>query len=284
MTTRPFIAVLLAAPLMLLAACSAAPADEADGSSADALTGGSINEGQKLITTARVNFREHPSSAASVQIYDTLDAGVTVTAVEGGLPENGFYHVEYDGQEGWVFGSYLRPASSSGSSGGTTRGTTGANSGPWSCGGRANLKRPTNGAYSAITSFGCYVDANGNSHGDVDDNCLPFCIAEAKSAGLCKSGESGKACEQRVGWFIANKDQWGCMARVRVTNTANGKSAVAVVLDQGPACSIERQINSHVLDASGLLTRYLFGEEKSPKERGKVKVEAVPANTKLGPG
>jgi Bacterial SH3 domain len=282
---RSLLTALLAAPLLMAAACSAAPPDDEGASSADALSSGtSVTEGQKLTTTARVNIREGASTSDA--IIDTLDSGVTVTALEDGPATNGFYHVDADGQEGWVYGAYLRASGgSTGSSSGGTSGTTpkGADEGPWSCGGRVNVKKPVGGQYSAITSFGCYVDSSGRAQGDVDDNCLPYCIDSARSSGLCKSSDTGKACEQRVGWFIANKDQWGCMARVRVTNTATGKSAIAVVLDQGPSCYIERSISSSVLDASGLLTRYLFGEDKSPKERGRVTVEAVAAGTKLGP-
>src|SRR4051812_34856867 len=180
---RSLLTALLAAPLLMVAACSAAPADDGE-SSADALSSGSsVTEGQTLTTTARVNIREGAST--SDDIIDTLDSGVTVTALEDGPATNGFFHVDADGQEGWVYGAYLRASggstSSSSSSSGSSSGSTpkGADEGPWSCGGRANVKKPIGGNYAAITSFGCYVDANGTSHGDVDDNCLPYCIDSA---------------------------------------------------------------------------------------------------------
>jgi 3D (Asp-Asp-Asp) domain-containing protein len=125
-------ALLLAAPLLMLAGCSAAPADDGE-SSADALSSGaSVTEGQTLTTTSRVNIREGASTSDAV--IDTLDVGVTVTALEDGPPTNGFYHVDADGQEGWVYGAYLR---ASGSSGGSTGGgsTGGGSTGGGSTGG-----------------------------------------------------------------------------------------------------------------------------------------------------
>jgi len=275
MTNVRLLAALVVAPLLMLACSSAPPADEEGGSTADAITG-AVKKDQKLVTTGRANFREKPSKATSVKVIELLDAGVTVTAIDDGLPENGFYHVAHEGDEGWISSPLLRAVANGGTSG--TGGT-----GPWSCDGRANTKRPSQGAYAAITSFGCWLDANGASRGDAKDNCIPFCIDEAKAAGVCKSGQTGKQCEQSVGWFVAGKDQYPCMTRLRVTNPANGKSAIAVVLDQGPSCFIEQTISAHVLDASSPLILYLFGEDKSPKERAKVRVEEVPADTKLGP-
>ena len=125
----------------------------------------------------------------------------------------------------------------------------------WSCPGSYGTTKASNGDYY-ITAFGCWKDAAGVSHGDSGDNCIPSCLAQAKSAGLCMPGDTGKQCEERVTWYTADAARFGCLARVKVTNPANGKSVVAVALDFGPACgSVESRVQKAVLDASGRVDR-----------------------------
>src|SRR5262245_7121479 len=44
----------------------------------------------------------------------------------------------------------------------------------WVCTGTAGLSPSPSGNYF-VTSFGCWIDANGNPRGDGDDNCVPWC-------------------------------------------------------------------------------------------------------------
>jgi len=152
----------------------------------------------------------------------------------------------------------------------------------WSCPGSYGTKKAENGDYY-LTAFGCWVDAAGTAHGDSGDNCIPSCLAQAKAAGLCNTGDTGKQCEQRVTWYTADAARFGCLARVRITNPANGKSVVAVALDYGPSCSrVEDTVSKAVLDASGRVDRALFGADQGVSDRSLVHVVEVDPSTPLG--
>jgi hypothetical protein len=152
----------------------------------------------------------------------------------------------------------------------------------WSCPGSYGTKKAENGDYY-LTAFGCWVDAAGTAHGDSGDNCIPSCLAQAKAAGLCNTGDTGKQCEQRVIWYTADAARFGCLARVRITNPANGKSVVAVALDYGPSCSrVEDTVSKAVLDASGRVDRALFGADQGVSDRSLVHVVEVDPSTPLG--
>lgn len=154
---------------------------------------------------------------------------------------------------------------------------------PWTCTGSYGTSKASSGDYY-ITAFGCWKDAAGVSHGDVGDNCIPTCLAQAKAAGLCLPGDTGKNCEEKVTWFTADAARFGCLARLKVTNPANGKSVVAVALDFGPSCSsVEAKVKKEVLDASGRVDRYLFGSDQGVLDRSLVHVTEVAASTPLGP-
>jgi hypothetical protein len=153
----------------------------------------------------------------------------------------------------------------------------------WSCPGSYGTTKARNGDYY-VTAFGCWKDAQGASHGDGQDNCIPSCLAQAKSAGLCLAGDTGKQCEERVTWYTADAARFGCLARLRVTNPANGKSVIAVALDFGPSCSaVESKVQKAVLDASGRVDRQLFGSDQGVLDRSLVHVVEVAASTPLGP-
>jgi hypothetical protein len=154
---------------------------------------------------------------------------------------------------------------------------------PWTCTGSYGTKKASSGDYY-VTAFGCWKDAAGVSHGDAADNCVPTCLAQAKSAGLCLPGDTGKECEERVTWFTADAARFGCLARLKVTNPANGKSVIAVALDFGPSCtSVEAKVQKEVLDASGRVDRALFGSDQGVLDRSLVHVTEVAASTPLGP-
>jgi D-alanyl-D-alanine carboxypeptidase len=151
----------------------------------------------------------------------------------------------------------------------------------WSCGGTWGTTKAANGDYYT-TAFGCWKDANGTSHQDAGDNCIPACLSQAKSSGLC-AGMTGPQCEESVNWYAADAGRFGCLARLRVTNPANGKSVVVVALDYGPNCSIEKQVSHAAIDMSSPANQYLFGSDQGIVDKAKVHVVEVAASTPLGP-
>lgn len=131
------------------------------------------------------------------------------------------------------------------------------------------------------TDFGCSIAPDGSHFSDPTDNCIPGCLARAQQT-IC-AGQSGPACEDTVSWYTADAARFGCMARVQVTNPANGKSAVLLALDYGPGCRVEDGVHHPVVDMSYRAIEYLFGEEHGAADRAKVTVVAVSASTPLGP-
>lgn len=153
---------------------------------------------------------------------------------------------------------------------------------PWSCAGSWGTEKAQDGDYY-LTAFGCWTDASGAAHSDPYDNCIPGCLTKARQAGVCTANEQGPACERRVNWYVADAGRFGCLARLRITNPANQKSVVAVVLDYGPSCSIERSVSKAVLDASSRVDVELFGSEQGASDRALVHVVEVDDATPLGP-
>jgi hypothetical protein len=151
----------------------------------------------------------------------------------------------------------------------------------WSCNETWGKTKAENGDYYA-TAFGCWKDANGVSHSDPGDNCIPACLSQAKSSGLC-ANLTGPQCEEKVHWYAADAGRFGCLARLRVTNPANGKSVVVVALDYGPNCSVEKQVNHAAIDLSYPANDYLFGSAQGIVDKSKVHVVEVASSTPLGP-
>lgn len=152
----------------------------------------------------------------------------------------------------------------------------------WSCTGSYGTTPVDDGDYY-LTSFGCWTDSNGGVHTDPYDNCIPTCLDQARNAGLCAQGDSGPQCEEKIDWFTADGARFGCLARLRVTNPANGKSLIAVALDFGPACSGEQKVQHAVLDASGRVDQYLFGGDQGASDKALVHVVQVDDSYPLGP-
>lgn len=97
--------------------------------------------------------------------------------------------------------------------------------------------KPTTDGVYYVSDFGCSLAADGTHYTDPGDNCIPGCLSHAQQT-IC-AGLSGPACENKVTWYTADAARFGCMGRVQVTNPANGKSAVLLVLDYGPGCRVE---------------------------------------------
>jgi hypothetical protein len=127
-----------------------------------------------------------------------------------------------------------------------------------------------------LTAFGCNPDLP-------DSECAPACLERAKAAGVCARGDDGQSCLARVGFYTADGGRFGCLSRVRVTNPANNKSVVAMVLDMGPSCSVERKAKKAALDASGRVNQQLFGADQGISDRSLVHVVQVDSKTPLGP-
>lgn len=151
-----------------------------------------------------------------------------------------------------------------------------------SCTGTYGKDKAQDGDYY-ITAFGCWVDEAGGKHGDAADNCLPGCFDTLKKMGVCDAASTGRACEEKITWFTADAARFGCGAKIRVTNPANGKAVVAMAIDYGPGCGLENTVKKAVLDSSGRINRHLFGADKGATEKALVHVVEVDASTPLGP-
>lgn len=258
---------LLLAVMLTLGCAASAPdivgVDEEgeDERAAEALTG-NVAVGTSLTTIVDLNLRSAASTSASV--LKVIPEGSSVVVVES-TPSNGFYRVKYAGSTGFSSGKYLRTASTA-----------------FSCTGSWGTTKPADGKYF-ITAFGCWVDAAGKRYGDSGDNCIPGCLSQLRTQGLCSASQTGKQCEEKLTWFTADAGRFGCGTRVKITNPANGKAAVAVAIDYGPACWVERDVKTPIVDASGRVNRYLFGEDKGAVDKAGVRVEVVPSSTPLGP-
>ena len=94
---------------------------------------------------------------------------------------------------------------------------------------------------------------------------------------------SGPDCEESVSWYAADGARFGCLARLKVTNEANGKAVVVVALDYGPACSVEATVKHAAIDLSYPADDYLFGDETGISDKALVHVDVVDPSTPLGP-
>jgi hypothetical protein len=151
----------------------------------------------------------------------------------------------------------------------------------WSCDGKWGTRKAEDGDYYA-TAFGCWKDASGTMHQDPGDNCIPACLSQARSSGLC-ANMTGPTCEATVRWFAADAGRFGCLARLRVSNPENGKSLVVVALDHGPSCAIEKRVSHAAIDLSYPANDYLFGSEQGISDKAKVHVVEVDPGAPLGP-
>jgi hypothetical protein len=146
--------------------------------------------------------------------------------------------------------------------------------------GNTTSEIPDNNLY-ATSWFGCYFKSDGSIYKDPFDNCEFAC----GNKGLCPAGQDGPTCEANLKWFAADADRFGCGARIRLTNCANGKSVVLAVLDRGPNCkSVEQKYGAPVLDMSHDAMTYLFdGKTYGGSDKKGVVVESVDSSTPLGP-
>jgi hypothetical protein len=149
-----------------------------------------------------------------------------------------------------------------------------------SCSGSTSSVQSPTGFY-ATSWFGCYRESDGGIYQDPYDNCEFACGDQ----GLCDSSLSGPECEAELAWFSADRDRFGCGARIRVTNCENGRRVVLVALDAGPNCgSVEQPCGAATLDMSHPAMDYLFeGSFYGACDQQAVLVEEVDSSTQLGP-
>jgi hypothetical protein len=148
------------------------------------------------------------------------------------------------------------------------------------CSGLYNTNPSPTGAYYA-TDFGCSSDPYFTDPGDTCGSAA--CIQSAYDQGICSSSESNASCQRAVNWYAVGGSSYGCGARLEVTNPANGKSVVVMVLDNGPSCTVENDADFWVLDVSYPTIMYLFGSEEGWSDHARIQASVVSSSTPLGP-
>jgi hypothetical protein len=148
------------------------------------------------------------------------------------------------------------------------------------CTGLFNKNPSPTGAYYA-TDFGCSSNPYFTDPGDTCGSAS--CIQSAYDDGVCSSGQSKADCQRAVNWYSVGGASYGCGARLQVTNPANGKSVVVMVLDDGPSCTVENDANFWVLDVSYPTIVYLFGSEQGWGDHARIDAVVVDSSTPLGP-
>jgi CHAP domain len=161
-----------------------------------------------------------------------------------------------------------------------TGSTKSASSGFPGCSGLFNDNPSPTGAYYA-TDFGCSSNPYFTDPGDTCGSAA--CIQSAFDQGVCPDGQSDADCQRAVNWYSVGGASYGCGARLNVTNPANGKSVVVMVLDNGPSCSVENDANFWVLDVSYPTIMYLFGSEEGWSDQALINAVQVDPSTPLGP-
>ena len=123
------------------------------------------------------------------------------------------------------------------------------------------------------TYFGC---SGGQS--DPGDNCIGACSPVSSiltTKGVKKlDTSSGRAYEDSLEYFSANKNQYGCNARLKVTNPITGQAVVVKPTDAGPGCQVQTQ---------GVKFDMSWVAQKAIGNPHIVKVEKVADTTPIGP-
>lgn len=86
-------------------------------------------------------------------------------------------------------------------------------------------------------------------------------------------------------YYAADAQRYNCGTRIAITNPATGKCAVAETDDVGPASWVENAVSMPIIDASPLVSEYLFGVKGAGNtDKLLVHVVVVPSSTPLGAG
>ena len=151
----------------------------------------------------------------------------------------------------------------------------------FSCDEKVGTSQPADGNYY-LTVFGCWESSTG-VRGDPTDNCVPGGLMKVRQAGLCPWDITGAECEVKLIYYTAGGGRWPFLSRLQITNPENGKTVIAIVIDSGPACWVEQNVNHAVIDVSWPVSLYLFGVGHGWKDLATVHVEQVDVLTELGP-
>ena len=124
-----------------------------------------------------------------------------------------------------------------------------------------------------LTYFGC-----SGGRGDPGDNCIGACPMVSSiltTKGVKKlDTSSGRAYQESLAYFSANRNQYGCNARLKVTNPITGQAVVVKPTDAGPGCQVQTQ---------GVKFDISWVAQKAIGYPHIVKVEKVADNTPIGP-
>jgi hypothetical protein len=106
------------------------------------------------------------------------------------------------------------------------------------------------------------------------------------SFGFSPSDDGLMSCGQKTlhgSWYYAaSRQRYGCGAHIQIE--ANGKCAVAETDDYGPDVCVENAAGRPIIDASPLVSQYLFGTKSAGwSDRFPVHVTLVAKTTALGP-
>ncbi len=139
-------------------------------------------------------------------------------------------------------------------------------------GARINTVPSRNGFYY-LTYFGC-----SGGRGDPGDNCIGACPMVGSiltTKGIKKLDTSSyKAYEESLAYFSANKNEYGCNARLKVTNPRTGQAVVVKPTDAGPGCQVQHK---------GVKFDVSYVAQQAIGNPNVVKVERVADNTPIGP-
>ncbi|MFT3693485.1 MAG: hypothetical protein QM831_10125 [Kofleriaceae bacterium] len=85
-----------------------------------------------------------------------------------------------------------------------------------------------------------------------------------------------------TGYYAASRQRYGCGSKLMVQ--ANGKCVVVNALDYGPDVCVENAAGGPILDASPVVSKYLFGSSSAGwSDHFAITVTEVGATTPLGP-
>lgn len=85
-------------------------------------------------------------------------------------------------------------------------------------------------------------------------------------------------------YYMADNSRFGCGSKVKITNPANGRAVIAQVADYGPDRCVEAAAGREIIDASPLVSQYLFGTSSSGySQHREVVAQRVDSSMPLGP-
>lgn len=148
------------------------------------------------------------------------------------------------------------------------------------------------------TLTGCGGEIDGGISASKTEEGLSGCKGQASSSipssgsyyltsfGFTPSDDGLMSCGEKTlhgSWYYAaSRQRYGCGAHIQIE--ANGKCVVAETDDYGPDVCVENAAGRPIIDASPLVSTYLFGTKSAGwSDRYAIHVTLVAKTTKLGP-